>query len=573
MSNDQMISLSDEPTVVTNNLEHIAYIRDFVRKYKLVNGKINKPYQLLNILLKTNEFIYIKEKVGKKTINTCFAYNVNSKLYEFADDYVRKMLVELNDICDYNSFRSIHQEIMFALNSISNDGTYKLQKANLPPSYIIRLKNGYLNLKTNEFFDFKNAPQQIKDYHFIREIPINYKNKEELNPVSVSIAKRLFDDWSNNTEDVKYYLYQILFSCLEGRGHKIVHVFRSQGGDGKSSYINICSKFAGGLDYTIEANINEFDDDNLINQIGYDTALIAGDDLPSNANMSGKRLARFKSLVSGQSIQANVKFQDNISVKAKGVFIQATNSDFQTYENTPAVADRLIINDWPNLNYRKNPITDFDLDTLLDTNDDLYSAILFDVINTVTYFEKYTIPLASLDNSNIMLRESDLVFQFVLELNECGLLQFERLPEKVLYNAYVYWLKENNSGSKPLSATKFAKRVIDHLETFGFSYEKENNEPIRKRIQRLEGKNRLSFNLDIFESRLGYNLNTELDKQSRCFINKNNQIVENEIEEIRTKINTEKEISDTLHDKLQNEIIIYYLVHIDIDPDIIAYID
>lgn len=574
-------NLNDMPRNTEDDL--IDLLQEYAKQYESLilidptskNKKLNKAEQYLDIILVCCNVIIIREKVGRKMISYPYVMNMDTRVYGVLENAIGKYMYHLRKVGTISNVRFFARDIVYYASQIDpsakvNKGLVETYRPN--PSHIVKVRNGYVNTIDGSF---STDHSQYKGYHFLRYVDIEYKEQKDCNPLYVKIVNRLMDDWSGNDASMRKYLMQILLAAFEGNGRQKIHVLKSEGGDGKSSFMKIAKLLAGGDGYAVDCNLQEFDNDNIINQISPSTAIIVGDDLPTDANLGGNRLPRIKTYISGGVIQANVKYSDNALVKSTAGIIQATNSDFSANENSPAVADRMIVTDWPHYNFRQNPVDEFDLDELLMTcNDEFLTAFLSVVLSEQLSFKMFDIPESSKENTKRMISESDAVYQTVQDMHLKGLLNVERLPEKVIYNYYVNsWLKENNSGAKPLSAIKFNKRLVVVMSQFGFKYLQNNNEDVIARIKTLETKSKLSFNLDVFEHLADCSLNLTEQAQSRCFVKEDNKITDHDIENYKARINQLGEIPDDTDDNIKSALILYYLTNIDHDPDVIAKLE
>ena len=158
----------------------------------------------------------------------------------------------------------------------------------------------------------------------------------------LSIAKRVFHTWSQNNDDILKLIKQITYACIEGNGRGQYIILQSEGGDGKSTFLTILERLTRDK-LTVYANLDEYDNDNVLNGIEPSTKLIIGDDLQSNFKMNNKILSRFKTLTSGGTITVGVKYMPNKLIQTNALKIQNTNTEVKFYENNPAIKDLSLI--------------------------------------------------------------------------------------------------------------------------------------------------------------------------------------------------------------------------------------
>ena len=88
----------------------------------------------------------------------------------------------------------------------------------------------------------------------------------------------------------------------------------------------MCTALAG-QKYTQLININRLGNSNAINSISSDTKLIVGDDLRTNAHIYDNTITNFKTLVDGNALSVDVKYEPNRIIKTNAVWLQMmTNS-------------------------------------------------------------------------------------------------------------------------------------------------------------------------------------------------------------------------------------------------------
>lgn len=140
--------------ILDNEKTYIDYLRSYTFNYKLVigNGKITKPYQYLEIFLATTPTIAYESKLITSTTNVCFSWNAAHGIYQPTYNILGFMLLMISDITGLTNIENMMDDIMIQLNHKPIAYTDNLSYANFAPSYIVRLRNGYLNLKTKEFF-------------------------------------------------------------------------------------------------------------------------------------------------------------------------------------------------------------------------------------------------------------------------------------------------------------------------------------------------------------------------------------------------------------------------------------
>lgn len=485
-----------------------------IRKVLQLNGTPNKQLNendIKRIILKVCDILFIDYSEEKDMSTYTYGiYNPTKKIYERNSLFLKQiieMIIEGEKIApkitSHHAARVIDDSIL-AMRS------KKIKIANLPPSYIIKFKNCIINLKTKDIYQFND--NEIKDYDFVDYINYNLLNLSDVNQEMLEIVKRVFNLWSNNDEEINLFIRQLFFAYLDGNGRNKYIILQSEGGDGKSTAMRMIRKL-GAKDLTHHANLDEFDNDNIMNQLQPTTRFILGDDLAGNFNLSKKLLSRFKTLIDGGYINVDEKFMPAKLVQCKGLKIQATNTDLKVFENNPAIQDRIIFVRWPNYNFRRNPIEDFNLDQLSGKfgkpNNDFMEALISYIVFNTDYFTQFNVTDKMKKDFNEMLDSSDTVKQHIIELEYEGLFESStNIPVYLLYEHFKSWLNDFNPGAKPLKYRDYTKRIKPFLEDKGYNSSK------RQQIKAIK-QNELDFS--IFE-----NLYYDDAKQSTVYIKKLN---------------------------------------------------
>lgn len=481
-----------------------------IRKVLQLNGTPNKQLNendIKRIILKVCNILFIDYSEEKDMSTYTYGiYNPAKKIYERNSLFLKQiieMIIEGEKIApkitSHHAARVIDDSIL-AMRS------QKIKIANLPPSYIIKFKNCIINLKTKDIYQFND--NEVEDYDFVDYINYNLLNLNEVNQEMLEIVKKVFNLWSNNDDEINLFIRQLFFAYLDGNGRNKYIILQSEGGDGKSTAMRMIRKL-GAKDLTHHANLDEFDNDNIMNQLQPTTRFILGDDLAGNFNLSKKLLSRFKTLIDGGYINVDEKFMPAKLVQCKGLKIQATNTDLKIFENNPAIQDRIIFVRWPNYNFRRNPVEDFDLDQLSGKfgkpNNDFMEALISYIIFNTDYFTQFNVTDKMKKDFNEMLDSSDTVKQHIIELEYEGLFDVStNIPVYLLYEHFKSWLNDFNPGAKPLKYRDYTKRVKSFLEEKGYISTK------RQQIKAIK-QNELDFSL--FE-----NLYYDDSKQSTVYI-------------------------------------------------------
>lgn len=341
-----------------------------------------------------------------------------------------------------------------------------------PPPRTVMYLNGAYNLRTGTLLD----EETVLQYHFTSQRQLTFK--QEMNPVHRTIIKRLFDDWSSGNKDVALILLQYLRAVNEGDNRKRVMILYGEGGNGKSTYMNIAEAIAG-QQSALRVNLHQLENSFNLEGLNSQTILITGDELKSSFRLGGNALATLKSLADGQPISVNLKYKAPYVVFPNVCYIQSTNTPIKFSENNDALRDRLLYVIWSNKNYRRAKRKgdfEFDLDKLLE-NKLFLEDILAYVYEMTDDFDDFVVPQEIEDATNARLKSSDNVALFIEYLEEHDILEHNSmLPSPFLYLAYQAWSKRENSSGTSMAQRTFTDRIAPILLKRGFKIVKDDTD-------------------------------------------------------------------------------------------------
>lgn len=541
------------------------YASSLLNTLKLENSssKTLDEQMITETLIKELDLIIDPTKIGGKMINIVYIFDYDLKIYVPIHHRIGRILTHLGKVIKTPDMIKLERGVLYRLSNESPESG-DIPVANFPPYWILKFKNGYYNTKTKEF------REELGDYskfHFNKFIAFDYLTADKYNPMYISIVNRIFDAWSDNEEENKKYLFQILLAAMEGFGRHKVHIIKSAGGDGKSAFLRIIRNLAGS-DHVVEANLHELNDDNILNQFNEGTKASLGDDLGTNSKLIGSALSRFKSLSIGEALQVKVKYKDNMVVKFKGTMVQATNTDVSFYENSDAIKDRILVFDWPSVNYRRNPVTEYNVDELTGkapykVNDEFYENLIAIVLNEITSFERFDVPDSIIKRGEQMVNDNDPIYHFVQHLNDTGLLDWEMIQVKPAYEYYKIWLKEENPSSGAVSLTKFTNKFGEIMTSFGFILEDNR--------AHIGATSPLRFNHDVFKKFTSSSVNYNKSSSTRACINSENKISEKQLKEYKESFLNNNYTQSEVEQSPLLSLIVEYLIKVDNDLDIMVW--
>ena len=528
-------------------------LKDETKKIEKINQLEGKPNKQLNendlyrIIKNSCDIIIIDYSEEQDLTNYTYAiYNPDLDAYVRDREYLGSLVqfiinnqIVSPNISSKNAVSNIEESIKFSKK--------KLPKANIPPKHLVKFRNCIYDLKSGKKYDFDD--KEIKDYHFINKIRYPLVPLEDTDEAMLSIVKRVFKLWSKEDKEVEKLMKQMVYSYIEGDGRGVQIILKSEGGDGKSTFNRILQKISHSS-LTHHMNLDDYNDDNSLNQIQPSTKLILGDDLQSNFKMTNKGLSRFKTLVDGGSINVSEKFMPNKLIQSNALKIQNTNTDIKFFENNDSIKDRVILIEWPHHNFRQNPVNDFNLDKLTGKRGKadikFMESLISYVIHTTEYFEKFSVTDKMKSDFNEMLDSNDILVQFINELIDQNILYNSHLPSSFLYEYFKSWLQDVNPGTKPMKLSEFTKRFKSLIFNKGYTEIK------RWRFKQLKN---YQFKFNDFE-----NLDFNRETKSTIFINPEMNI-ENKIDDIENDLKnlTYEELSDQYYEKVIRSYIQYLI--------------
>lgn len=529
--------------------------REIQAKLLLSNGRSSKftNHELLLMMVKYLHLKILVEKNGLNhtTTNTIMILDVNNPVGIWKPFDVEKYVAILSTIIEIADIGKTTNDIIKRLKNISPD-LLDIETINLPPQGLIIAPNCIVNLKTleqaNDRFAFGN-------YDFIYSNGFNVLPQDLVDPFMYEVVKRIHNDWSQNNDEAKMYLKQLEFAALEGFGRKVYHLIKGDGGNGKSTFLNILEQLAGS-DYTVRLDLQNLMKDNSLANIASNNKLIIGHDMSTNGRVSHDMLSRFKEFTLGEPFQIEVKYQPNKLCKTLGLKVQNTNSDVAFFENSQAIKRRLIVFNWTDEDFSKlsNGFLNFNLDELVGTigkpDPKFYEALIAYMFEDITYFDQFIQLKESEEYKNEMVANADQVYRFLVWMEEQELMLMAKYPTNALYQMYVGWMKDENQGSAPLKRRGFTDRLIKLVGKFGYEFVNE-----RKKISSFSLKD---FNIDLI-NKLYFNNSLKYNKyENTTYIQKKKEEISlKDINEFRLKLDT---IQSSEELNFRELIMLYYLI-------------
>lgn len=417
--------------------EHLELKGDSVRRYLIEEWEKDdkkgfKPStisttQCAKILNEYCSFLTITEDEDNTPL---FVYKADDGIYTNSNLYISRLVGWLEP--KSNEYKT--NEIKFYLKRDA-----KTQEKTSEP-YLIPVNNGIYNQKTKELEDF------TPDYVFTTKISTNYNPNAE-SPV---IDGWDYDGWLNSiacddTQIVKL-LWQVIADTLNGnhtRGQALF--FSGSGNNGKGTFQEHIRSLLGKKNVTA-LKVKEFDGKYAMAQLVGKTCVIGDDNAPNDYVDDG---SNFKSVVTGDIVNVEDKYEKAYSDSFKCTVIQSTNGLPRFKDTTGAL-------------YRRMLIVPFDADFNGDVeNKKIKDEYIHDnrVLEYVLYkalqldFKKFDTPQKSIDALHEYKIDNDPVYEFKNEVFD----NFEalKIPKSMVHAFYCDFCQKN--GYKPKSNKSFQK--------------------------------------------------------------------------------------------------------------------
>lgn len=508
----------------------------------------NKTPQFTNneILKMLVQYLNLKVKIEKsrtgEDFNMLMILDADNPIGVWKPFNLEKYLTLISMAIEIKDIKRVLVDIAIRAMHIDPD-FFDIEEIRVPPREIILAPNCVVNLKTMQQANNRDA---FGKYDFLqalkfRALPLKYVDR-----MMLEIARRVHEDWAQGDIDAKTYLHQLEFSSIEGYGRKVYNILKGDGGNGKSTFLNILENLAN-PEYAIKLDLQDLMRDNALKDILPTTKIVLGHDMSTNSKVNSTMLSRFKEFTQGEGFQIEVKYKPNQLCYTHGLKIQNTNSDIAFFENSRAIKRRLIVFNWTNKDFTQltDEESDFNLDGLVngesEKSEAFYEALIADMFANVEYFDKFITLQSSVEYTENMVANADQVYAFMNYLQDQDLLIFNKLPITILYQMYVLWMKSENPGSSPLKRRGFTDRITKLASQFGYTYENERT--------RLSSIPLLDFNVEFLNSMyFDNNINYNRYEMTTCLSRKTNGITSVDVKKFKEKM-SELTSADTFSTK------------------------
>lgn len=465
--------------------EFNRYIESEVRGLSILlnGGKTGKlhPSSAAMYIDSILDIAYEKVRIGKDIGYKWYYREYGSYLYkELTMQSIGIILVNIAKGCQCMSYdiTKLSCKTFEHLRILADGEELQSPEYRRPPAELLNLANGILNLKTKVFYpiDSDDYLNFVKQYHFFKDTDIVY-NETPQNIAKYELAKSYLRGLANGDEGKLTLFKEILFATIEGNGRHKYFMVSGDAGVGKSTFQIMCTALAG-QEYTQIINVNKLDNPNSINNISSETKLIVGDDLKNNARLSDDAITSYKTLVDGNALSVEVKYEPNRIIKTNAVWMQMMNEAPKISESGDAITDRTIFIHLTGTNHRRD--TDdvakemsYRLRKYLgridgNVDNEFISELASEILRTVPYFEEFTIPKNVAKDTNNMIYDNDWAYQFAEYAKEVGLFHFNGLRLSELISMVKQFIIDTNPSMKMPSSKLISKSITPYVEKNGY---------------------------------------------------------------------------------------------------------
>ncbi len=328
-----------------------GYNREQIRKtIKLINNYVFKDplsESELETIIRDESFKDDKELLETVALNECFDEDGKFKHNKFAELLVKQMkIVTVNEQCYVykdgyyqRAEREIDKEMIRlyprsrraqraeVLDYIKILTTIKASDIPLQ-EYIINLKNGRLDVRTNKLLDFD--PEVID---FAR-IPVTY----DPNAYSADLDKMLNKVFKHDREVIDLFEEMVGYILIKNARFRKGFLLYGSGSNGKSTVLNLLKKFIGEENLsTVE--LKKLSDPFLTAELEHKLANIGDDIDPKEITDTGT----IKKLFTGESMTVQRKYQDPFILKNYAKMIFSCNQLPRILDKSQGMYSRLML--------------------------------------------------------------------------------------------------------------------------------------------------------------------------------------------------------------------------------------
>ena len=323
-------------------------------------------------------------------------------------------------------------------------------------SDLIPLGNGIFNYKTKQLMDY------TPDYVFLAKSDVEFHGKVQ-NPV-IQMPDGL--DWDveswmkeiSGSDEIAYLLWQLAGSLLRPNVHfdKAVFLYSDVGNNGKGTLCELFRNLIGKARCS-GLQVSDFDKEFRLADLVGKLAIIADE---NDVGTYIEKAANFKSVVTGDSLMINRKFQDAINFYFHGRIVQCVNELPRTKDKSDSFTRRLLL-----IPFHKS-FTGMERKYIKHeymSRKDVLEYVVYKVLVEMPDYYEFDEPdvckalLSEYKSYNDPIRDfwNEMKDEFVWDL----------LPYGFLYDLYKAWLEKNNPKGSTVSKRMFCMTLNSIVNT------------------------------------------------------------------------------------------------------------
>lgn len=319
------------------------------------------------------------------------------------------------------------------------------------------VNNGIYNRRIHGLMDFS------PEYVFVKKAITDYNPDAENPHITLSNGgewdcETQLDSFSDDPE-IQQLLRRILTATLfpKAKWEKAIFPFSQKGANGKSTYLNLIKSILGDGTY-LTISLSELEDQFALEEIAYFNHVFC--DEVTNAYIDSS--VKFKIMATGNELPVNRKFRTALTLKWKGIIIQALNSFPRVNDTSEAFIRRLLFIEF-NQCFLGREIPE--LDDILNRKDvrEYYLKIALEGDTQPKHFSDKYLPkkcLEILEQFRMTNNPVNNFYKTIIE-SEDYFTTWNVYPLTMVYALYKKWYKETHPGQNPLKDQNFYQQLAD----------------------------------------------------------------------------------------------------------------
>lgn len=424
----------------------------FERREKLKKPKL-PPREVADILLELCSVVLIDE--DDPELSKLAIYDPSEGIYKKGDRFINNLAMTVERTLSEHDCKQIKHFLT------NDDGAIEVEKTQ--DSNLIVCNNGVYDRQSKQLLPFSS------EWVFVNKIATDYVP---------NAAEPMFPDWkftdwidelSDGDEKKKLLFYQMFHSAINSNyiSEVAFFFFSKEGRTGKGTTQDLLRGLVGSRN-TSNLKIKEFENDFKLSTV-YGKSLVLGDD--NNPKDFNETSENFKSVITGDGVLLNGKFERPFNTKLTPLVIQSMNGIPRFADTTDGLTRRLRIIEFKKSYKAEN--NNRKIKDIYVKDKRLHEFILAKVIDM--QFDDVVETNESMELVKGIVLDNDPIAAFYEDV--FPMLKSERLPTKFLFLLFKAWCLSENSPTK-MKQRNFTTQIKDLLLANGWEYSKRNLQPL-----------------------------------------------------------------------------------------------